>query len=196
MLAVYIERKDYASAERILDEMEYDTDVNWYWNYDSGMFWLYIHKGDRQKTEEKYFWMLEDVLLREVFCFGPHCLFSENPERLIKQNNKMIKIFELYAESFSKGRRHPNWKVLTFLRESNALTYYKLGERNKAANEIKELLSSEIYTQMIDGVEPHKTPHKNVIYGIARGPEGMWGVKYKEEDKEAYEFIENVYENL
>jgi hypothetical protein len=179
---VSIVRKDFAKTEQVLSKM--DSGENSFLNYDNGVFWLNANRGNKEHAERKYFEILENMLHTPVFILGAHYLFNDRPEQLIELNNKTIQILTLYKEHFSNF----HWRQLSYLRESNAIAYFKLGDREKAANELKEHANAMAHMDS-------SVPFKNAIKQLSQNP-NMFAVHHNAENEKAYEFIKNTYENL
>lgn len=180
IIMTHIKRKDFTKAEQMLEEVEPDRFTSPPFDYFSAVFWLEAHRGDREAAERKYFDFLKHHIYHHTLFTGQQYIYQNKPAQLIKLNNKLIQVYELFMDDIS----HKPYVLLALLHESNAVAYYKLDEKDKAKNELKKFVES--IAHMPDITESCR----NVI-----SDRGFNGV-LNSEDEEAYRFIKNTYENL
>ena len=136
----------YDEVEKILVEIK---PAETFRDFGLAEFWFYANKKDMAIAEEKYFAQIEWALVGgEAFVYGLYSVYYNAPEKLIAINQKLIKALHLFGDDFSSFP----YKQISFLHESNAFMYTKLGNEEKAAEEVK--MVRDIFAESNGSYEP------------------------------------------
>jgi len=134
LYSLYLWDKKFDKAEKILADLEPAYEFQ---NFASAEFWFYVHKGDMETAKTKYHALLERLFLDNALIYGHYHAFSDDPEKIIDLNSKLIKVLQVYENDLPDNS---NPSAISILCESSAFMYAKLGKKDESLAQIEKMI--------------------------------------------------------